>query len=136
MNHGGHGEHGELQDCNEAIINAVLSAAIAVHRQLGPGLLESVYEHALMIELADAGIQACRQGEVCAHYRGHDLGLGFRADIVVAGSLLREIKSVEEFSPALLAQVMTYLKLLGFKRGYLLNFNKRLLKDGIKRVSI
>ena len=136
QNHGGHGEHGELQSCNEAIINAVLSAAIAVHRQLGPGLLESVYEHALMIELADAGIQACRQGEVSAHYRGPDLGLGFRADIVVAGSLLREIKSVEEFSPALLAQVMTYLKLLGFKRGYLLNFNKRLLKDGIKRVSI
>ncbi|HUW29954.1 MAG TPA: GxxExxY protein [Sulfuriferula sp.] len=136
MNHGGHEEHGELRDCNEAIINAVLSAAIAVHRQLGPGLLESVYEHALMIELADAGIQACRQVEVAAYYRGHDLGLGFRADIIVADSLLLEIKSVEEFNPAHLAQVMTYLKLLGFKRGYLLNFKKRLLKDGIKRVSI
>ena len=136
MNHGEHGGHGELRDCDEALINAVLSAATTVHNQLGPGLLESVYEQALQIELAEAGIPAQRQVEVPAYYRGFDLGIGFRADIIVAECLLLEIKAVNEFDAAHLAQIMTYLKLLGYKRGYLLNFNKRLMKEGIKRVSI
>lgn len=136
MNHGEHGGHGELRDCDEAIVDAVLSAATAVHKQLGPGLLESIYEQALQIELAEAGIPAKRQVEIPAFYRGFDLGIGFRADIIVAECLLLEIKAVNEFEAAHLAQIMTYLKLLGYKRGYLLNFNKRLMKEGIKRVSI
>ena len=107
-----------------------------MHRELGPGLLESVYELALMVELAEAGIEGRRQVEVPVRYRGRALGIGFRADIIVAESLLLELKCVEDFTDVHLAQVITYLKLLGFKRGYLLNFNKRLLKDGIKRVSI
>ena len=69
-------------------------------------------------------------------YRGHNLGAGFRADIIVADSLLLELKSVDAFDDVHLAQVITYLKLLRFKRGYLLNFNTKLLKDGIKRISI
>lgn len=84
MNHGEHGGHGELRDCDEAIVDAVLSAATNVHNQLGPGLLESVYEQALMIELAEAGMPAKRQVEIPAFYRGFDLGVGFRADIIVA----------------------------------------------------
>lgn len=136
MNHGEHGGQGASKDCDEGIINTVLTAATDVHRQLGPGLLESVYELALMMELAAAGIPAQRQVPIPACYRGKDLGAGFRADIIVADSLLLEIKSVEALLPIRLAQTMTYLKLLGFRRGYILNFNVRLLKDGIKRVSL
>ncbi|MGH8755504.1 MAG: GxxExxY protein [Burkholderiales bacterium] len=131
-----HGDHGELKDCDESLIDKVLTAATHVHNQLGPGLLESVYELALMIELSRAGISAQRQVEIPVNYRGQELGVGFRADIMVADSLLLEIKSVDDFKPVHLAQIMTYLKLIGLKRGYLLNFNTKLLKDGIKRVSI
>jgi GxxExxY protein len=114
----------------------VLTAATNVHRELGPGLLESVYELALMIELEGMGIPARRQVEVPVFYRGRELGAGFRADVIVAGSLLLELKSIENFAPIHLAIVINYLKLLGIKRDFLLNFNAPLLKQGIKRVSI
>jgi GxxExxY protein len=143
MNHGEHGEHGEnfgekreLRDCDESLMDSVLTAATNVHIYLGPGLLESFYEAALMIELAHRGISAKRQVEVPVQYRGHDLGMAFRADIIVEDCLLLELKSVDAFSKIHLAQVMNYLKLFGFKRGYLRNFNVKLLKEGIKRVSI
>jgi len=131
-----HGEHGEnpLQDCSDAIITSVLDAAFEVHRELGPGLLESVYEQAMAFELADKGLAFKRQFEVEALYKGRDLGLGFRADLLVEGRLLVELKAVDDLSPSHLAQTMTYLRLLKLKRGLLLNFNKRLLKEGIKRV--
>lgn len=124
-----------LKDCDEELIDRVLAAAIQVHRELGPGLLESVYECALMMELEASGIPAQRQVEVPARYRGHVLDIGFRADIIVSDCLLLEIKSVSELNDLHLAQVITYLRLLGFKRGFLLNFNTKLLKDGIRRVS-
>jgi GxxExxY protein len=143
-NHGGHGGRrrnggnmdDQLIDCPEDLIDKVLTAATNVHRVLGPGLLESVYELALMVELAEAGIPAQRQIDVPVRYHGHDLGTGFRADILVADRLLLELKSVDDFHPIHLAQVITYLKLLRYKRGFLLNFNVKLLKQGIKRVSI
>jgi GxxExxY protein len=91
---------------------------------------------ALMMELAEMKIPAQRQVEIPALYRGRDLGIGFRADIIVADCLLLELKSVDAFTSLHLAQVMNYLKLLRFKRGYLLNFNRKWLKEGIKRVSI
>jgi len=125
-----------LKESDEGLIESVMAAAIAVHKELGPGLLESVYEAALMIELAERGIEARRQVEIPAFYKGHDLGLGFRADVIVQDCLLLEIKSVQEITPTHLAQLITYLKLLRYKRGFLLNFNSRLMKDGIKRVSI
>jgi GxxExxY protein len=136
--HGEHGGHGEVQvrDCPDALIDLVLDAATEVHRSLGPGLLESVYEKALAIELTEQGIAFACQRPVPAFYRGHDLGIGFRADMIVEESLLLEIKAVDDWSSAHMSQVITYLRLLNLKRGYLLNFNKRLLKDGIKRVSI
>lgn len=114
----------------------VLDCAFEVHRELGPGLLESVYEQAMALELADRGIAFTRQLEVAAYYKGSDLGIGFRADMVVDGRLLIELKTVDALIPAHLAQVMTYLRLLNIRRGLLLNFNKRLLKEGIKRVVI
>ena len=125
-----------LVECPEDLIGQVIGAAISVHREFGPGLLESVYEAALAIELGELGIAADRQVEVAAAYRGYPLGLGFRADIVVGGSLLLELKAVEKLNDAHLGQVMTYLKLLRIKRGLLINFNERLLKNGIRRISI
>ncbi len=89
-----------------------------------------------MMELAELKIPAQRQAEIPALYRGRDLGVGFRADIIVADCLLLELKSVDAFTSLHLAQVMNYLKLLRCKRGYLLNFNRKWLKEGIKRVSI
>ncbi len=138
MNHGGHGEHGENQllDCADELIDRVLDAATEVHQYMGPGLLESIYEKALAIELTNRCIEFTCQVPVPAIYRGHDLGIGFRADMIVEECLLLEIKAVEDWSPAHVSQVITYLRLLRLKRGYLLNFNKRLLKQGIKRVSI
>jgi GxxExxY protein len=123
-------------DCDERLIGSVLDAVTNVHRSLGPGLLETVYEMATMVELSEMGIPAERQVEIPVVYRGRQLGTGFRADIIVADCLLLENKAVDRFLPIHTAQIMTYLKLLGFKRGYLLNFNEKLMKEGIKRVSI
>jgi GxxExxY protein len=139
MNHGEHGEHGgrtELVECSEDLIDRVLTAATTVHMTLGPGLLESVDEAALVMELTEAGIQAERQVEIPVFYRGRNLGLGFRADIVVEKCLLLELKAAERITDVHLAQAINYLKLLRFKRGYILNFNHKLMKEGIKRVSI
>ena len=126
----------ELVDCEDELVSKVLDAATAVHRQLGPGLLESVYELALMLELEAMGIPAQKQVEVPVFYRGQQLGVGFRADIIVDDCLLLELKSVEALNAVHQAQIITYLKLLKIKRGYLLNFNRVLMKEGIKRVSI
>ncbi|MFN0109128.1 MAG: GxxExxY protein [Blastocatellia bacterium] len=126
----------EPKDCDEGLIDRVLTAATNVHRQLGPGLNESVYEAALMLELAAMGISAKRQVEVPVWYRGQKLDLAFQADVIVEDCLLLELKSVESLTKIHLAQIMNYLKLLSLKRGYLLNFNVKLLKEGIKRVSI
>ena len=125
-----------LIDCDEGLIGLVLDAATNVHRQFGPGLLESIYERALMIELAEMKIPAARQVEIPVKYHGRDLGVGFRADIIVADCLLLETKTVDHLLPIHTAQLITYLKLLRFKRGYLLNFNQKLMKEGIKRISI
>ena len=127
MNRGGHGGANDLIDCDHDLIDNVLTALTEVHRTLGPGLFESVYESATMVELAEMNIPAKRQVEIPVQYRGKDLGIGFRADIVVSQCLLLELKTIEEFSPIHVAQVITYLKLLRFKRGYLINFNKTLL---------
>ena len=125
-----------LTQCSEELIDKVLTAATNVHRALGPGLLESVYVFALMIELDEMKIPARRQVEIPVIYHGRDLGIGFRADIIVAECLLLELKSIESFAPIHTAILINYLKLLRFKRGFLLNFNVPLRKNGIKRISI
>ena len=138
INHEEHEGHEEkiFRDCSEDVVRGVVDSAIMVHRHLGPGLLESVYEQALAFELSQRDVGVLCQVEVPVFYKGHDLGTGFRADMIVEDSLLLELKSVDAFSGVHLAQVITYLRLLGLKRGLLLNFNTRLLKEGIKRVSI
>lgn len=138
INHGEHSEHSErpLLDCPDSTITLALDAAFEVHRHLGPGLLESVYEQAMALELTERDVDFERQVEVMASYKGQEMGLGFRADLIVEGRLLVELKATEDLSSSHLAQTMTYLRLLNLKRGLLLNFNKRLLKEGIRRVAL
>ena len=117
----------------DPLSDAVIGLAIEVHRTLGPGLLESVYEVCLGKELAAAGIAFQRQVAVPVFYKGDHLEVGFRADVIVEGELLIEIKSVEKLSPLHEAQLHTYLRLGGFPKGLLMNFNTKLLKDGLRR---
>ena len=125
-----------MRDCPEHIIDKTITAAINVHRAFGPGLLENVYEQALIIELQSVGLSVMNQVPIPVAYNNVDLGVGFRADIIVEGCLLLELKAVESILPIHLAQAMTYLKLTDLKRGFILNFNTTLMKDGIKRVSL
>ncbi|MEI6035487.1 MAG: GxxExxY protein [Verrucomicrobiae bacterium] len=111
----------------------VLEAAINVHRELGPGLLETVYEVILARELSDHGFKVERQVPVPIIYKGIRFEEGFRADIIVEKKVLLELKSVETISPAHKKQVQTYLRLTGLKLGYLLNFGEAVLKSGITR---
>lgn len=111
----------------------VLEAAIRVHRELGPGLLETVYEVILARELSDLGLAVKRQVPITIKYKGLLFDEGFRADLVIESKVLLELKSVERVSSAHKKQVQTYLKLTGFKLGYLLNFGEAVLKDGITR---
>ena len=126
----------ELVVCNELLINKTLDCAFKVHRELGAGLLESVYEKALLFELHEIGLNANSQVDIPVIYRGNNLGVGFRADIIVNDSFLIELKCVDNINNVHLSQAITYLKLLKYKRGLILNFNVILLKNGIKRVSI
>lgn len=117
----------------DPLTEKVIGMAIEVHRNLGPGLLESVYEECLCRELADAGVEFQRQKYVPVIYKDVPMETGFRADIVVGTDLLIEVKAVERLLPVHEAQVLTYLKFGGFSTGLLVNFNTKLLKDGIKR---
>lgn len=111
----------------------VLEAAIHVHRELGPGLLETVYEVILARELSDLGLKVERQVSVPILYKGIRFEEGFRADIIVERKVLLELNSVERVSAAHKKQVQTYLRLTGLKLGYLLNFGETVLKGGITR---
>ena len=116
----------------DAITEGIIGAAIEVHRVLGPGLLESTYEEALCVELAEAGWRYERQVRVPISYKGKLLG-EYRLDLLVEDAAIVEIKSVERYDPIFQAQVLTYLRASGKRVGLLINFNSRLLKDGIKR---
>ncbi len=111
----------------------VVDAAIAVHRALGPGLLESVYEAVLAHELSKRGLSVKRQVVVPVIYKGLEFDEGFRADIIVENKVILELKSVEKMIPAHGKQIQTYLRLTDMKLGFLLNFGAALMKDGIKR---
>jgi GxxExxY protein len=111
----------------------IVDACITVHRLMGPGKLESVYEACLMKEFELRGIQASSQVIVPLIYKGFDLGKDFRIDILVEDAILIEIKSVEVINPVHVAQIISYLKLKERSLGFLVNFNVDLMKDGIKR---
>ena len=111
----------------------IIACAIEVHKHLGPGLLESVYESALCIELATAGLSLKRQVRIPLHYKGILIS-EHRPDLIVDERVIVEVKSVERFDPVHMAQVLTYLRVAGLRTGLLVNFNSALLKHGIKRV--
>ena len=116
------------------IARIIVDAALKIHRGLGPGLLESVYEATLAHELRVRGLRVTQQLGVPVNYEGVRLGLGFRADLVVGHKVLVEIKSVELIAPVHLKQLQTYLRLMDLHLGLLINFNVELIKDGIRRV--
>jgi GxxExxY protein len=111
----------------------ILKAAIEVHRNLGPGLLESAYEACLAYELLQWGLQVERQKPLPLVYKKIALDCGYRLDLLVEGRVIVELKSVEEITALHEAQIISYLKLSGHKVGLLLNFNVEVLKDGIYR---
>lgn len=111
----------------------VIGAAIEVHRALGPGLLESAYEECLCRELSLREIPFERQRPLPVEYKGTRLDCGYRLDLLVMGTVVVEIKAVEAIEPIHEAQLLTYLKLGGWKLGLLINFNVPVLKDGIRR---
>ena len=117
-----------------ALTERILACAIAVHRALGPGLLESTYEACMAYELVDRGLAIERQLPLPVVYRGVHLECGYRLDLVVEGAVLVEFKSVECVLPIHVAQVLTYLKLSGLPVGLLLNFNVPFLREGITRL--
>lgn len=116
------------------LATTVLDKCFEIHRRLGPGLLESVYEEILYYELIQAGIFTRRQVPFPLVWKGQKLDHGFRADIVVENSLIIEIKSIDALAPVHFKQVLTYLRLANIKLGLLINFNEELLKTGVKRV--
>ncbi len=111
--------------------NLIIGAAINVHREVGPGLFESVYEDCLAIELSKLNLKVERQKRVDLIYNGENLGLAFKADIIVEDKVLIELKSVERLHDIHFTQTYTYIKLLNIKLGLLINFNESLLKNGI-----
>lgn len=118
----------------EKLSNIAIGAAIEVHRQLGPGLLESAYQRCLHHELSNNGILVENEKPMPIIYKAIKLDHGYRMDLVLENKLVVEIKTVESFTDVHLAQILTYLKLGDYKLGLLINFNVSLLKNGIKRV--
>lgn len=121
--------HGDTE-----VTERIIGAAIEVHRHLGPGMLESVYEAALAYELAQLGLTVERQKALPLRYKGMEFEEGFRLDLLVADSVVVELKCVEALLPVHDAQLISYLKLSGHRLGLLINFKVPVLKQGIRRL--
>jgi len=116
------------------ISKIIVDCAFRVHNELGPGLLESVYEEALSYEIKKRGLNIERQKGIPVNYDNLKMELGFRADIIVENKVIIELKSIEEIAPVHSKQLLTYLRITGCKLGLLINFNEALIKDGIRRI--
>jgi len=125
-----------VEDEVNEITGQVIGAAIEVHRELGPGLLESAYEECLARELALRQIPFERQKPVPLKYKGADVDAGFRLDFLVADQVVVELKAVDSLQPIHVAQVMTYLKLTGLRIALLMNFNTKVLTKSIRRIAL
>jgi GxxExxY protein len=119
---------------NKEYTHKLLGCAYRVHTELGPGLLESVYEAALVYELELQGFEVRHQVPVKVNYRGMELDMDLRLDVIVDNSVILELKSVAEIQPVHQKQLLTYMRLTGISLGYLINFNVEYLKDGIERL--
>jgi GxxExxY protein len=115
------------------VTDRVIGCAIEVHRVLGPGLLESIYEGALCVELSRSGLSYSRQEPIPVTYKGEPIA-DFRLDLVVEDLIVVEVKAVERLDPIFDAQLLSYLRLTGRRVGLFINFNSRLLKQGLKRL--
>lgn len=122
------------QKIENKIASAILDQSFKIHTELGPGLLESVYEKCLQYELREAGYSATSQIPVPMNYKSISFEAGFRIDLLVENKVLVEIKSVENLAPVHYAQTLTYLKMKNIKLGLLINFNTKHLKNGIHRI--
>lgn len=116
------------------IVSIIVDCSYHIHIELGPGLLESVYEEVLFYELTSKGLTVERQKALPVIWKDLKLNLGFRTDLIVNNKVIVEIKSVEEIHPVHPKQVLTYLRLTGLKLGLLINFNSPLIKTGITRI--
>jgi GxxExxY protein len=125
-----------LGEEEDFVTKEIIGKAIAIHRVLGPGLLESVYEYFLAHELRKAGLHVEQQKSIPVKYGGESVDLGFRPDLIVNGEVIVEIKTVQKLAPIHDAQLLSYLKLAEIERGLLINFHALRLADGIKRVSL
>ena len=117
----------------EDLTEVIIGCAINVHKELGPGLLESAYEECLFYELEKAGLKVERQKAIPVVYKEIKLDCGYRADVIVEDKVILELKTVDDFNPVYEAQILTYLKFAKKKIGLLINFNVLRLKEGIKR---
>ncbi len=117
----------------EEVARQIVDAAVVVHRALGPGLLESVYEECLAFELTRRGLKVESQVRVPIIYEGHRIAADLKLDLLVEDCVVVEVKAVEQMHPVFEAQLLTYLKLSGHRLGLLVNFNVPLMKDGITR---
>jgi hypothetical protein len=115
------------------ITGKIIGCAIEVHKHLGPGLLESAYEECMMFELKDSGLNVRSQKPIPIIYKENKLDYGYRIDILVEDSVLIELKSVEALNPIHEAQILTYMKFAGIKTGLLINFNVKMLRNGLRR---
>jgi GxxExxY protein len=118
---------------NKELTGKILQACIEVHRHMGPGLLEKVYEHCLLKEFQLQNIKAQAQVEIPLVYKGFELGKSYTVDILVEDQVVLELKAIEQVHPVYESQLISYLKLSGKKIGFLVNFNVPLMKQGIKR---
>jgi GxxExxY protein len=122
------------RDRLNGLSNSIIGAALRVHTELGPGMLESAYETCLFFELNALGLYVERQKPVPLIYRGQQLDCGYRLDLLVNESIVIEVKAIERLERVHSAQLLSYLRQLRLKLGLLINFNVRWLQDGIKRV--
>ncbi|HEX8339731.1 MAG TPA: GxxExxY protein [Tepidisphaeraceae bacterium] len=118
----------------ERMATVIVDCIFAVHSETGAGLLESVYEKCLAWEIASRGLKVCRQVTLPIEYRGHRIDDALRIDLLVEDRIIIEVKSVKEMEPIFKTQIITYLKLTKLRLGFLVNFNKALIKDGVARV--
>ena len=124
----------KITEREELIAEKIVEAAYKVHKALGPGLLERVYEVCFCHELKQAGLSYQKQVDIPIKYDGIDFDEGLRIDVLVEDLVICELKAVDEMNPVYMAQVLSYLKLTGKRLGFLINFNVPVIKNGIKRV--
>ncbi len=117
------------------ITRKIIGCAIEVHKHLGPGLLESAYEECMVFELLNSGLKVENQKPVPVIYKDKKLDYGYRMDLLVEDVVLIELKSVDAFNPVHEAQILTYMKFAGIRTGLLINFNVKMLRNGLRRYS-